>query len=104
MPGQGTTQGLEGKAPSILYSLSLLKGSKAIKRTQRCDEFPWLRVAAGWGLQCDEWSGKQNEGRKTDWKENEKEKSKREAEINDSKQKTRRGSAHQLPAVSFLLP
>jgi len=91
VPGQGATQGPEGKAPFILYSLSLLKGSRAIKKTHRCDEFPWLSAAAGWGSWCDEWSGKENEGRRTDGKENEKEKSRRESGIKNSQEKTRGG-------------
>lgn len=103
MPGQGATQGPEGRALFILYSLTLLKGSRAIKKTHGRDEFPWLSVAAGWGS-CDEWSGKENEGRRADWKENEEEKSRRESVIKDSKEKTRGGSADRLLSSCQLFP
>lgn len=89
----GAIQGPEGKDPFILYSLSLLKGSRAIKKTHGCDEFPWLSAAAGWDSRGDEWSGKQNEGRRADWKENEEEKSRGESGIKESEEKTKGGSA-----------
>lgn len=104
MPGQGNPQGPEGKVPFIFYSLSLLKGSGAIRETHGCDDFPWLGVAAGWGSLCDEWSGKKNGGRRADWKESEKEKSRRESGIKDSKGKTRGGSADCLLASCQLFP
>lgn len=104
MLGQGNTQGPEGKVPFIFYSLSLLKGSRAIRETHGCDDFPWLSVAAGWGSLCDEWSGKKNGGRRADWKESEKEKSRRESGIKDSKGKTRGGSADCLVASCQLFP
>lgn len=89
----GAIQGPEGKDPFILYSLSLLKGSRAIKKTHGCDEFPWLSAAAGWDSRGDEWSGKQNEERRADWKENEEEKSRGESGIKESEEKTKGGSA-----------
>lgn len=89
----GAIQGPEGKDPFILYSLSLLKGSRAIKKTHGCDEFPWLSAAAGWDSRGDEWSGKQSEGRRADWKENEEEKSRGESGIKESEEKTKGGSA-----------
>lgn len=104
MPGQGNTQGPGGKVPFIFYSLSLLKGSRAIRETHGCDDFPWLSVAAGWGSLCDEWSGKKNGGRRADWKESKKEKSRRESGIKDSKGKTRGGSADCLLASCQLFP
>lgn len=104
MPGQGNTQVPEGKVPFIFYSLSLLKGSRAIRETHGCDDFPWLSVAAGCGSLCDEWSGKKNGGRRADWKESEKEKSRREPGIKDSKGKTRGGSADCLLASCQLFP
>lgn len=104
MPGQGNTQGPEGKVPFIFNSLSLLKGSRAIRETHGCDDFPWLSVAAGCGSLCDEWSGKKNGGRRADWKKSKKEKSRRESGIKDGKGKTRGGSADCLLASSQLFP